>query len=172
MSSLPRTIPEHCTHPYDVTAKFLCESGVVQWGKWCPLCETRTSQALARAGGLSPEEQAAAPVVDLVERRMAQQAEWDLRRAEREAAEPRVYTRLRDDPVYQEYFRSSQWGTLKLLVHARAGGKCEACRERPSYDAHHLNYDHLYEEFLFELVAVCRDCHDRWHEIADRRAAR
>jgi hypothetical protein len=28
---------------------------------------------------------------------------------------------------------------------------------------HHLTYAHVFNEFLFELMAVCDECHDRLH---------
>ncbi len=30
-------------------------------------------------------------------------------------------------------------------------------------DVHHLTYARLYDEMLFDLIAVCRDCHERLH---------
>ena len=29
---------------------------------------------------------------------------------------------------------------------------------------HHLTYENVGEEFLFELVALCSDCHERLHQ--------
>jgi len=33
----------------------------------------------------------------------------------------------------------------------------------PATEVHHLTYQHVGHEFLFELVAICRECHTRWH---------
>jgi 5-methylcytosine-specific restriction endonuclease McrA len=42
-------------------------------------------------------------------------------------------------------------------------GVCEGCREQPASEVHHLTYEHVGEEFLWELEAVCDDCHSRVH---------
>jgi len=70
---------------------------------------------------------------------------------------------LHEDPEYQEYMRSPQWAELRALVLHRDNGMCRGCGKLRARDVHHLSYDHLYSEFLFELVAVCRSCHVRWH---------
>jgi 5-methylcytosine-specific restriction endonuclease McrA len=64
---------------------------------------------------------------------------------------------------YDEYLKGLEWTSKREKVFARAGGLCEGCGQRPAEDVHHLTYRHIYNEFLFELVAVCRMCHDRIH---------
>lgn len=51
---------------------------------------------------------------------------------------------------------------------ARARGVCEGCRSARATQVHHLTYQHAGHvvpggELLWELVAVCDDCHDRAH---------
>ena len=38
---------------------------------------------------------------------------------------------------------------------------CEGCGVRRAAQVHHLTYEHVGDELLFELVAVCGQCHDR-----------
>jgi hypothetical protein len=45
----------------------------------------------------------------------------------------------------------------------RCGGICEGCGERPVAHIHHLTYEHMGDEFLFELAGVCIPCHHRLH---------
>lgn len=66
---------------------------------------------------------------------------------------------------YREYLRSSMWRDKRSRVMARADGLCEGCRVEEATEVHHLSYTHIYAEFLFELVALCRDCHERWHVL-------
>jgi 5-methylcytosine-specific restriction endonuclease McrA len=47
----------------------------------------------------------------------------------------------------------------------RAGGICEGCRQESATEVHHLTYEHAGREFLWELVAICRRCHERYHEV-------
>ncbi|MGD9657382.1 MAG: HNH endonuclease [Methylocystis sp.] len=64
---------------------------------------------------------------------------------------------------YDAYLRTKKWTEKRRKVIERAGGLCEGCRERPPEDVHHLSYDHICDEFLFELVALCRPCHEKIH---------
>lgn len=89
---------------------------------------------------------------------------WEERQAERrvELAEVRQ-AEWREG--YQRYLESADWQRLRQLVFERAGGKCEGCRERPPAEVHHLTYERVGHEMLFDLVAVCRPCHrkiTRW----------
>lgn len=66
---------------------------------------------------------------------------------------------------YADYLDSSEWRERHRLVMLRAGGICEGCRTRQASQVHHLTYDNIGEEFLWQLVAVCRSCHERYHGI-------
>lgn len=65
---------------------------------------------------------------------------------------------------YQIYLPSREWKERRKLVMLRAQGICEGCRLCPATDVHHLTYQNVGEEFLFQLVALCRPCHDRLHQ--------
>lgn len=64
---------------------------------------------------------------------------------------------------YNKYLATPQWQKKRSLVMKRCGGVCEGCGIQPATEVHHLTYKHVYDEFLFELVGVCRMCHDRIH---------
>jgi hypothetical protein len=93
---------------------------------------------------------------------------WRLRRirANQIAAERRAasLTDMRDQ--YAVYLKSDDWNEKRLAVLARDGYKCRArfpgCLGRAS-QAHHLTYDRIYDEPLFDLVAVCSRCHAHLH---------
>lgn len=73
---------------------------------------------------------------------------------------------------YADYLRSEEWAARRTKVMQRAGGICEGCRDRPAEEVHHLTYEHVTQEFLFELVAMCGDCHARFHgELARPRVS-
>lgn len=65
---------------------------------------------------------------------------------------------------YKAYLESPEWRAKAALVRARAKRTCEGCGVRPAVEVHHLTYAHIGCEFLFELVALCSHCHDRWHK--------
>lgn len=64
---------------------------------------------------------------------------------------------------YNEYLQSEKWRQKREKVFARANGLCEGCRDKKPTQVHHLTYEHVRDEFLFELAAVCDDCHERLH---------
>ena len=64
---------------------------------------------------------------------------------------------------YETYLRSSSWEVKRQKVLSRADYVCEGCLDRPATQVHHLTYEHIKKEFLFELVAVCEQCHERIH---------
>jgi hypothetical protein len=65
--------------------------------------------------------------------------------------------------AYEQYLQTPEWKRKRQLVLLRAQGICEGCREVEATDVHHLSYDDVGNEFLFELVALCRKCHQRLH---------
>jgi 5-methylcytosine-specific restriction endonuclease McrA len=65
--------------------------------------------------------------------------------------------------VYDQYLASPEWAHKRALVFQRAHYTCEGCGVRPASAVHHLTYDHLGDEFLWELKAICHECHDRFH---------
>ena len=65
--------------------------------------------------------------------------------------------------AYGPYLASAAWGKKRELVFRRARGFCEGCGLVPPEEVHHLSYEHVGNEFLFELVAICHGCHERIH---------
>lgn len=73
---------------------------------------------------------------------------------------------MHDQPwpeLYRDYLRSHEWALKRAKVMRRAGHVCEGCGDHPAVDVHHLTYEHVTQEFLFELVALCAGCHERIH---------
>lgn len=64
---------------------------------------------------------------------------------------------------YAVYLASGEWAEKRRKVFARAKGICEGCGDAPATQVHHLTYAHMGNEFLWELVAICNDCHEREH---------
>lgn len=78
------------------------------------------------------------------------EAQWDRERADRRAR-------------YSAYLLTPGLRARRAKVLHRAGGKCEGCLERPATQVHHLTYEHVGDELLFELVAICDVCHSKIH---------
>lgn len=65
---------------------------------------------------------------------------------------------------YDGYLRTPQWRALRAKVFRRSGGLCEGCGERYAVQVHHLTYARVGREMLFDLAAVCEECHRSIHE--------
>ena len=90
------------------------------------------------------------------------------RTAEADAITRRHLTKQSDKDIriskqYQEYLQSPQWDEKRTKVLKRAGNICEGCGDERATQIHHRTYQHLFDEFLFELVALCPTCHARIH---------
>jgi 5-methylcytosine-specific restriction endonuclease McrA len=64
---------------------------------------------------------------------------------------------------YNAYLKTPQWRTKSQMVLERASYRCEGCGMARATQAHHLTYDHVGDELLWELRAVCKGCHERAH---------
>ena len=60
---------------------------------------------------------------------------------------------------YYEYLASRAWALKRESVFARASGLCERCKSAKPDQVHHLSYEHVFDEPLSELQAVCEACH-------------
>lgn len=56
---------------------------------------------------------------------------------------------------------------IRPAVLRRCGGICQGCGIRKAVHVHHVTYEHFGNEFLFELIGLCEECHARIHRQAD-----
>lgn len=65
---------------------------------------------------------------------------------------------------YADYLQSDAWRQKSAAVLFRDRGVCQAkldgCQHTAT-EVHHRTYDHIGDEPLFDLVAICRACHAR-----------
>lgn len=141
---------EECRHANSRLRRRTLSNGSVAFVHQCTKCGVSVGQSIAR--DKVPEPQNISPWDDTLQERRRQRENED-RDAERER-----WFRL-----YAEYLRSEKWGDKRKLVMRRAGGICEGCCTSKATQVHHLTYNHVFDELLFELVAICDDCHDRAH---------
>jgi len=62
-----------------------------------------------------------------------------------------------------EYYQSLEWKKLRLIVLNRDKYICQGCLKNQATEVHHQSYAHFKEEFMFELISLCRHCHSRYH---------
>jgi hypothetical protein len=67
----------------------------------------------------------------------------------------------------EEYYKSSEWETVRVFALHRANHRCERCGSAGVLQVHHVTYDNLFNEKPEDLEVLCKRCHDE----ADRRRA-
>lgn len=144
-----------CPHPTTEVRRKTIRGGAVQYRRQCLTCGEAFGQSVSRSDA---ERLGAIPDFD----EAANDAWKAARRAE--------FKKIADDNrtqwfgKYDAYLSSPEWARRRALVMRRAGGICEGCGEQAATQVHHLTYDNVGAEFLWQLVAVCGDCHARAHE--------
>jgi len=63
--------------------------------------------------------------------------------------------------AYRRYIASAAW-RAKRARHAKRQ-TCEACGFRGQVDVHHKTYSAFRRERTWDLIALCRDCHEEVH---------
>lgn len=71
--------------------------------------------------------------------------------------------------LYKAYLLTPEWAEKRGLVMGRCNYICEGCGKRRAVHVHHKTYEHLGDEFLFELIGLCAICHERLHHIGETR---
>lgn len=66
---------------------------------------------------------------------------------------------------YHAYLDSPEWKDKRLRVLNRDKYICQGCLINKATQVHHLTYDRIFKEPLFDLTSVCNDCHHNIHEI-------
>jgi 5-methylcytosine-specific restriction endonuclease McrA len=62
---------------------------------------------------------------------------------------------------YSIYLNSQQWKNKRIKVLERDRYLCQACLNNRANEVHHLTYKHVFNEPLFELISICKPCHDK-----------
>jgi hypothetical protein len=150
-----------CEHPKVVLAKRPVGAGAsgIQYVRWCQKCGA-TSSAIPYRKLLATEKNAAIDL-DPALREKWRRDRFD--QSTREWREKNDKTTSERKKFYDEYMRSEKWQEIRQLILQRDNYQCQGCRQRRAVQVHHLTYAHLGDEFLFELISVCMECHHRLH---------
>jgi 5-methylcytosine-specific restriction endonuclease McrA len=62
---------------------------------------------------------------------------------------------------YNQYLNSDKWKLKRRKVLERDNYLCQACLTNEAQEVHHLTYENIYDEPLFELISVCKRCHEK-----------
>jgi 5-methylcytosine-specific restriction endonuclease McrA len=149
-----------CDHTYEVR-RFLCSNGAVQYRKQCTKCGKGLPAMAKRT--LSLHQLKNAPLFDRDLQENVRHAAWEHHKAKREQIETARGAKWW--AWYNTYLESPVWARRRAAVLRLSGGLCEACGEPNATIAHHLKYDHVGAEPLYDLVAVCTSCHTQIHQM-------
>ena len=64
---------------------------------------------------------------------------------------------------YIKYLGSDAWKFKRTQALVRDNYICQACKNNPAEEVHHLTYDTLFDEKLEDLLSVCKACHNQLH---------
>lgn len=138
-------------------------NGTLTLWRQCSQCG-KAPNAVKKAG-YTDEEVAALPEFDedLGRRHWSARSERIRALTERRQAEYQARADAEWWAWYDNYLRSPEWREKRKRVLRRANGECEGCGDNYAVQVHHLTYEHVGDEFLWELRAVCPACHERVH---------
>ena len=66
--------------------------------------------------------------------------------------------------AYNEYLASERWREKRRAVIERESNLCQGCKKRGIENVHHLTYDNVGDELLYQLVGLCYPCHEKVHQ--------
>jgi hypothetical protein len=150
-----------CKHDGDEPAlrRRTVAGGGVQIVRQCPTCGASVGSAVKK----SPEHASLPPFDDVMGRDFEAQTRKELREILARHMALQQAGDAEHQMEYAAYRESREWVAKRTKVLKRASGQCEGCGEKSAIEVHHLTYKHIGDEFLFELAAVCRPCHERLH---------
>jgi len=156
----------NCSHDHAAPVKYTRSNGVISVRIQCPRCgesQGERKKAEYHLDGLGVWDES------IRER-------WRTRRRERyEEVREAHLEEVRQDleqknaewwRAYNAYLRTPQWHKMRSKVLDRDANLCQACLTNKATHVHHLSYklyDQLGKSAAFELVAICRSCHEQIH---------
>lgn len=149
----------YCRHPERGTFRFKVSNGSTQVRECCTACGQAFGTALSQKDKGWVET---LPwLADGMSANYFKEREADKRRLLLDLARKQYVERGAFTNSYTTYLTSPEWAAKRELVLKRCGGVCEGCGVSPATEVHHRHYDHLFNEFLFELSGLCHGCHER-----------
>jgi hypothetical protein len=60
---------------------------------------------------------------------------------------------------YKDHLASEKWQRIRKAIFDRDNGICRGCLVRRATQVHQLTYRNVRNEFAFQLVSICDECH-------------
>ena len=64
---------------------------------------------------------------------------------------------------YSKYLNSDSWKERRTVFRKAWGNKCVWCGSEESLHLHHMSYENLGNEPLFDVILLCKGCHLKVH---------
>lgn len=151
-----------CDHPHMVVCRRIIGDGREVFYRQCTTCGTGHA---AKKATLSVSEQATEIWWDDDIR-----ARWDRAYQDRYTA---IYAARQAEMAqqqdawwqwYNRYLASPAWKAKRLRTLERDRYMCQGCGVARATQVHHLTYDRVGDEMLFDLASVCEACHQKIHD--------
>jgi len=66
---------------------------------------------------------------------------------------------------YSDYLRTPEWKHTRYKAIVRANSQCERCNKGGLLEVHHKNYERIGHEWETDLIVLCREHHQKRHDI-------
>lgn len=153
----------NCEHEKCEVRSRVIRGGSTQFVLQCLKCGKTKGNAISRAAAISQNAGVAPRSFD-----QCLYDDWEAKRASSAENIRMMFDKRKFFSDYDEYLQSEEWKKKRLLVIRRANGVCEGCGLRPPNEVHHLTYKNVGHEFLFQLVALCHQCHKEIHNEEEK----
>ena len=144
-----------CEHPETEVRRMTMRDGRAVYSRQCLRCGQNTGAV--RQATLSGVEKLKMQPFD-EDLRRSWQERWREAFAANEAAKNQAWW-----DRYNAYLETPEWKRRRRAVLLRDEGMCQGCRIRQATQVHHLTYERVGEEMLFDLVSICDQCHETLH---------
>jgi len=161
-----------CEHTNKILTLKTYSNGTTHLRHQCQDCFSAVGTQAVSKATFTSEELAEIPAFDEEKCEAAREKEREEFFAERREAMATAEQQAeeRDSEWWEAYtthLNSPAWREIRQKVLQRDGWKCQGCLVARATQVHHMSYKHVGAEFMFELVSLCKPCHDRWHRKGD-----
>ena len=151
----------NCVHPQNFPVKYIVEGGIIQVKMYCRDCKRINGRALKQSNynleGLK--------IITKEENYEEQKEQWNKQILQVGEYLKSLNIRYWIDE-YKEYLEGDEWENVRGVILRRDKFQCQVCFSDAN-EVHHMCYKHMgwhvKNKFLFELVALCKNCHKNYY---------
>lgn len=159
----------HCEHTVSGLRRRVVKGGAIQYVRQCQRCGNATGQALSRTKATEENDGTEPQAFDEgLSTSFEKETEEGTKKITGDYDSRADFQRAEFFKWYDKYLSGEAWSEKRKKVFSRSKNLCEGCLQGSATEVHHITYDHIGDELLFELVAVCDECHKRLHLPPDR----